>query len=124
MRAGGRILRVLAAGTLLSLLLFPSTLATQEPYPPPPPGLTLPGSRQQPVDPARVRIEQEQRKARNRERQQKLVADTEKLFRLACELKKYVAQTDENVLSVKVIEKAKEIEDLADSIQDKMKTTY
>ena len=69
----------------------------------------------------------EQRAARarekrwNKERQARLKQDTEKLYRLAGELKQYVDQTDENVLSLDVIRKSEEIEKLAHDIQNRMK---
>ena len=65
----------------------------------------------------------EQEKARNDERQKKLVADTEKLLSLATELKTYVGKTNKDVMSVDVIRKADEIEKLAHSVKEKMKGT-
>lgn len=63
-------------------------------------------------------------KALNKERQQKLKADTDKLLELATELKQHVDKTDENILSVDVLKKCEEIEKLAKSVRDKMKTAY
>lgn len=47
--------------------------------------------------------------------------DTERLFELSNELKRYVDKTNENILSIDVIKKADEIEKLAHSIREKMK---
>jgi hypothetical protein len=60
----------------------------------------------------------------NKERQQKLKQDTDKLLQLATELKEYVDKTNENIMSVDVIKKTDEIEKLAKSVREKMKTAY
>jgi hypothetical protein len=60
-------------------------------------------------------------KKANEERQAALKADTDKLVKLAGELKDYVNKTNENVLSLDVVRKAEEIEKLAHSVKDKMK---
>ncbi len=64
----------------------------------------------------------DQAKARNKERQEKLKQDTDKLLQLATELKEYVDKTNENILSIEVIKKTDEIEKLAKSVREKMKT--
>lgn len=63
----------------------------------------------------------ENAKRRNKERQAKLKADTDKLHRLATELKQQVDKSNENILSLDVIRKAEEIEKLAKSVREKMK---
>jgi spore coat polysaccharide biosynthesis protein SpsF (cytidylyltransferase family) len=60
-------------------------------------------------------------KKANKGRQADLKRDTEKLLKLATELKEYVDKTNENVLSLNVLKKAEEIEKLAHSVKDKMK---
>ena len=60
-------------------------------------------------------------KKANQQRQAYLKRDTEKLLKLATELKDYVDKTNENVLSLDVLKKADEIEKLAHSVKDKMK---
>jgi len=60
-------------------------------------------------------------KKANQSRQVALKADTDKLLKLAVELKDYVDKSNENVLSVDVVKKAEEIEKLAHSVKDKMK---
>jgi hypothetical protein len=74
-----------------------------------------------PEDEARAKLEKEMAKKANQERQAQLKRDSEKLFKLATELKEYVDKTNENVLSVEVVKKAGEIEKLAHSVREKMK---
>lgn len=68
-----------------------------------------------------LKIEKEMAKKANQARQADLKRDTEKLLKLATELKDYVDKTNENTLSVDVVKKAEEIEKLAHSVKDKMK---
>jgi hypothetical protein len=82
------------------------------------------GSQNLPRSPQEKRIEREQAKRRNEERQKKLKEDTDRLLQLATELKDYVDKTNENVLSLDVIRKSEEIEKLAKSVREKMKTYY
>jgi hypothetical protein len=72
-------------------------------------------------DENRERIERDMAKKANLERQAALKADTDKLFKLASELKASVDKSNENTLSVEVVKKAEEIEKLAHSVKDKMK---
>ena len=72
-------------------------------------------------DDARSRIERDMAKKANQERNAALKTDTEKLLKLAVELKAYVDKANENVLSLDVIKKADEIEKLAHSVKEKMK---
>ncbi|MCU1324032.1 MAG: hypothetical protein JWM43_3681 [Acidobacteriaceae bacterium] len=67
------------------------------------------------------KIEGQQAKTRNTERQRRLQADTEKLLSLATDLKQQVDKTDKNILSIDVIKKADEIEKLAKSVKERMK---
>ena len=60
-------------------------------------------------------------KKANAERQADLKRDTDKLLKLATELKDSVDKTTENTLSVDVMKKAEEIEKLAHSVKEKMK---
>jgi hypothetical protein len=60
-------------------------------------------------------------KKANQARQVLLKADTDKLLKLAVELKDSVDKSNENVLSLDVLKKAEEIEKLAHSVKDKMK---
>jgi len=72
-------------------------------------------------DEIRERQAQELARKANRDRQSALRSDTDKLLKLAVELKDYVDKSNENVLSLAVMKKADEIEKLARSVKDKMK---
>src|ERR1700751_262411 len=74
-----------------------------------------------PEDEARSKLEKEMAKKANQERQAALRKDTDRLLKLATELKEYVDKTNENMLSLDVVKKAEEIEKLAHSVKDKMK---
>jgi hypothetical protein len=63
----------------------------------------------------------EMAKKANQQRQVQLKSDTDKLVKLAGELKAYVDKTNENMLSLDVMKKAEEIEKLAHSVREKMK---
>ena len=78
-------------------------------------------SSQSPQDEQVSKAEREQAKKRNQTRQATLKRDTDKLYDLATELKRYVDQSNESILSVNVVRKAEEIEKLARSVKDKMK---
>lgn len=67
------------------------------------------------------KMQKEGAKRRNKERQERLKADTDKLLTLATELKEYVDKSNENILSLNVIRKADEIEKLARQVREKMK---
>jgi hypothetical protein len=66
-------------------------------------------------------MEREMAKKANEERQAQLKRDTDRLLKLATELKTSVDKTSQNTLSVDVIKKAEEIEKLAHSVKEKMK---
>jgi len=67
------------------------------------------------------KLERDQAKSRNTERQKQLEADTQKLLALANELKVEVEKSNKDTLSLDVVRKADEIEKLAKSVRDKMK---
>jgi hypothetical protein len=73
-------------------------------------------------DPAKSKLERDMVKKASQERQAALRRDTERLYKLATELKDYVDKTNENVLSLEVVKKAEEIEKLAHSVKEKMKS--
>ena len=60
-------------------------------------------------------------KKANLDRQAALKNDTDKLVKLAGELKDYVDKSNANVLSLEVLKKAEEIEKLAHNVKEKMK---
>lgn len=74
-----------------------------------------------PKDPEDIRAQKDLQKRLNEKRHADLKRDTDKLLQLATELKEYVDETDENVLSLDVIRKAEEIEKLAKSVRTKMR---
>jgi hypothetical protein len=76
-----------------------------------------------PESPLDSRLEQDQAKMRNLDRQKKLVDDTAKLVSLANELKADVDKSNKDTMSLDVIRKADEIEKLAHSVKEKMKGT-
>jgi len=55
-------------------------------------------------------------------RQAQLAADTNKLFQLAQELQAEVAKSGKNTLSIAVVKKAAEVEKLAKSLKERMKS--
>jgi hypothetical protein len=63
-----------------------------------------------------------QAKMQNEERQKRLVNDTEKLLALATQLHDDVAKSNKNILSIDVVKRADEIERLAHSIKDHMRS--
>jgi hypothetical protein len=108
-------------GAFLGLLLTsgPSSLSQlNSPHFPSAPSV---GQQSQPQDEQRARMEKEMAKKANQERQADLKRDTDKLFRLATELKQSVDKSSENTLSLDVVKKAEEIEKLAHNVKDKMK---
>src|SRR5215467_6798754 len=84
------------------------------------PSMQKPGAE----DEQRARLEKEMAKKANQERQAGLKRDTDKLLKLATELKQSVEKSNENTLSMDVVKKAEEIEKLAHSVKEKMKGGY
>jgi hypothetical protein len=74
-------------------------------------------------DETRDRMEAERLKKANLARQAQLKSDTDKLVKLAGELKDYVDKSNADVLSLDVVKKADEIEKLAKSVKEKMRGT-
>jgi hypothetical protein len=99
---------------VLAAQQFPQTMPQ---FPPP---LSTPNG-PTPADQAQRRMRKEMAKKANHERQMQLKRDTDKLLKLAKELKQYVDETNEDILSVDVVKKANEIEKLAHSVKEKMK---
>ena len=69
-------------------------------------------------------MEKEMAKRANLERQADIKRDTDKLLKLATELKESVDKTTESTLSLDVVKRAEEIEKLAHSVKEKMKGPY
>jgi hypothetical protein len=111
-----------ASAVLLLLLLGMMPVIGLAQSPPPPIQLPNPAAPNSPSDdPGRERLEREMAKKANQERQAQLKRDSDRLFRLATELKESVDKSNQNTLSVEVIKKAEEIEKLAHSVKEKMK---
>jgi len=68
-----------------------------------------------------TKIEKDQERQMNTDRQKKLVADTAKLLELANELKTAVDKSNKDTLSLDVVRKADAIEKLAHSVKEGMK---
>ncbi len=114
----------LMVGTFGFLAAPAAAQLSSQPFPPqrqPPGQLGRPGQDEPPTALPDPMIAQRQARLRNNDRQQRLVADTDKLLTLATELKQDVSKTNQNVLSVDVIKKADEIEKLAHSVKERMK---
>jgi hypothetical protein len=106
---------------ILWLASAPLIGITQNPQSPVP-QLPNPAAPNSPSDnPARERMEKEMAKKANEERQAQLKRDSDRLLKLATELKESVDKSNQNTLSVDVIKKAEEIEKLARSVKEKMK---
>jgi hypothetical protein len=105
------------------LLLATSAVAQQNHAPQGPPPSLRPDNPPPltDVDQAQQHQAREMAKKANVQRQAALKADTDKLLKLAVELKDSVDKSTENVLSLDVLKKAEEIEKLAHSVKDKMK---
>jgi len=116
----------LGLALLLCLAISPSCLsqvAGQNPTQPTP-GMPSPGQMppsNSPDDQGRERLEKEMQKKANEDREAQLRRDTDRLLKLATELKNYVDKTNQDTLSVNVVKKAEEIEKLAKSVKEKMK---
>jgi hypothetical protein len=109
------------AWTLFFCLLFVirGKAQTQAPNPRPPGRADIPATMD--ADETQQRLARDLAKKANQSREAALKADTDKLLKLAVELKDYVDKSNENVLSLDVVKKAEEIEKLAHSVKDRMK---
>ena len=109
--------RLLAVGLLIVAIMFPVAALAG-----PLQQQRVPGIEQKPPeDEERARVERGMAKKASQERQADLKRDTDKLLKLATELKQYVDKSNENVLSLDVLKRAEAIEKLARSVKEKMK---
>jgi hypothetical protein len=74
-----------------------------------------------PGDAEKARLEAQHDRMWTDERRKKIVSDTDKLLQLATELKMDVDKSTRNELSIKVIQKAGEIEKLSHDVKERMK---
>lgn len=102
---------------ILPLILLLSSFALFAAQQPPNPPFEQPTPR----DGQREKIEKDMEKRANKQRQQDLKRDTDRLLTLATELKQSVDKSNADVLSMDVVKKADEIEKLAHSVKEKMK---
>jgi hypothetical protein len=72
-------------------------------------------------DPAQKEMQERMAREANKKRQQDIRDETDKLFRLATELKAAVDKSNENLLSLEVVRKADEVEKLAKKVKEKMR---
>jgi hypothetical protein len=105
----GKIITIAAAGVVMCSAAFMAAPAPAKPQV---------ETRQ---DPAQKEMQDRMTREANKKRQQDIRDDTDKLFRLATELKAAVDKTNENLLSLEVVRKADEVEKLARKVKEKMK---
>ncbi len=109
--------RVISVVLALVLLAGAQQDSNRPQRPPQPPGMTNVAPEMDiPPD-----MQREMNKRLNKERQEALKKDTDKLYQLATELKQSVDKSNENVMSLDVIRKAEQIEKLARQVKAKMK---
>lgn len=75
------------------------------------------------ADPFEENMHEKQLKSLNELRQKRLVTDTDKLLKLATELKAEVERPDKGALPARAMTKADQIEKLAKSVREKMKAS-
>ena len=108
--------------TLLFCLLLPgSCLAQAEAGAPGPDPQFQQHRNQHQADFDTERMQREQIRRRNKARQEEIERDTDRLLKLAKELKEYVDTSNEHVLSLDVMRKAEQIEKLAHQVREKMR---
>ena len=84
-------------------------------------GTPNPGDRPDDRSPFGKDTEEKMAKARNDERQKRLLSDSERLLALATQLHDDVLKTDKNILSVDVVRKATEMEKLSRDLKERMR---
>jgi hypothetical protein len=107
---------------VLMLTMGAWRVQAQNPRMPPMPQPPQAPGQASPEDENKAKMERDMAKKANQERQAAIKRDTDKLLKLATELKDYVDKTNEGVLSLDVVKKADEIEKLAHSVKEKMKS--
>jgi hypothetical protein len=116
---------LMLAWTLFAPTAYPQSKAKpQNPFASPKVAASLEAMDSGARDEPRQRLQQELIARAIADRQAALKRDTEKLVVLAAELKQHVDKADANILSMDVIKKAQEIEKLAKSVKDKMRSAY
>jgi len=113
---------LLLAGCWASLHTISAAQTQQPQMPPIQPAPSVFGEPPNSNDPMERQRQDKMEKARNVDRQKHLVQDTDKLLALAKELKEEVDKSNEDTLSLNVVKKATEIEKLAKSVKDRMRS--
>jgi len=127
-RSSGRLGRLAGLAVLLVVSASPvwtqtagapSQSAIDRQTPSPPAASPAPKPQNQPA-----KADAAEKKAMSPEeaRQAQLVADTNRLYQLAQELQAAVAKSNKNMLSLAVVRKAAEVEKLAKSLKDRMRS--
>ncbi len=122
------LLRLLLAGTALAVLLpaCSAVLSAQQatgPYAPTPPvwdGEPVDSSPSRGLNPNMAKMERQRMIALNAERQKNLVADSNRLVKLASELNAEINNTHQAELTPEQLRMIAQIEKLAKSVKDKM----
>jgi hypothetical protein len=109
--------------SLLALLAAAHHAAAQQIHLPP--NLSQPqGTGSVPTTSGGDDVQQKQAEAANAQRQIEIRRDTDKMFELTQELKDYLQNSNQGVMSVDAIKKAEQIEKLAHSVKSKMKQAF
>jgi hypothetical protein len=85
------------------------------------PGMPSINGRNDGPDPLGPRMQDQQTKSRNSDRQRRLVEDTDRLLSLAADLKQQMDNPGKDAMSADMVRKAEEIEKLAKSVKERMK---
>jgi hypothetical protein len=116
-------------GALLAVMLLVSPAVAQTATPPKPATDAPPAAANETSEPKAPAASAEAPKpldtskmSPKEARQAQIAADTERLYQLAQELKAEVAKSNKDTLSLTVIKKAAEVEKLAHSLKDQMKS--
>jgi hypothetical protein len=107
--------------TIWAFLICFFSISAQAQAIPQRPGPPMNSGRDDAGDQMQQQMSHDLAKRANEQRQKALVSDTDKLVKLATELKDYVDKSNADVLSLDVIKKADQIEKLAHSVKEKMK---
>lgn len=105
---------------VLLALLGAATLASAQQIHLPPAVSQGPGMGNVPVTSGN-KVQQQQARAANEQRQFEIKRDTEKMFQLTAELKESLEKSGQDVMSMDDIKKVEQIEKLARGVKSKMK---
>jgi hypothetical protein len=115
----GRFLKIPALLLIAFLTLLPRVMGN--PAPAGAPQVVLQHPEAPPEDQVTADMRKRAQRELDKQRQEQMKRDADKLLQLAAELKLYVDQSNQHILSLNVMKKAEEIEKLAKSVREKMK---